>query len=113
MQSLDKEKQREAISIAITTIYEGPVKEDVRITFIDVMKGMLNVILYPLTSTQLGVFSNFLDLKKLDVHKPLTIVRGSSRRGFWIFSFKNILKMLPKLTKQYEEDVTQLQILIH
>ncbi len=71
LQSLDKEKQREAISIAITTIYEGPVEKDFRITFIEAMKVMLNVILYPLTSTQLGVFSNFLDLKKLDVLKAV------------------------------------------
>ena len=68
MQSLDKEKQRDAISAAITAIYEEPsVPEEVRATFTNVMKGIINVMLYPLTSTQLGVFSNFLDMKKLDV----------------------------------------------
>lgn len=68
MQSLDVEKQRDAISAAITAIYEEPsVPEEVRTTFTDVMKGIINVMLYPLTSTQLGIFSNFLDIKKLDV----------------------------------------------
>ena len=68
MHSLDKERQRDAISAAITAIYEGPnVPEEVQATFKDVMEGLLHVILYPLTSTQLGVFSNFLDMKKLDV----------------------------------------------
>ena len=70
MQSLDKEKQRDAISAAITAIYEEPsVPEEVRTTFTNVMNGIINVILYPLTSTQLGVFSNFLDMRKLDVLK--------------------------------------------
>ena len=64
MQSLDKEKQRDAISAAITVIY---VPEEVRTTFTDVMQGTINVILYPLTSTQLGVLSNFLDMKRLDI----------------------------------------------
>ena len=68
LQSLDVEKQRDAISAAITAIYEEPtVPEEVRITFTYVMKGIVNAMLYPLTSTQLGVFSNFLDIKKLDV----------------------------------------------
>lgn len=68
MQPLDKEKQRDTISAAITAIYEEPsVPEEVRTTFIDVMEGIINVMFYPLTSTQLGVFSNFLDMKKLDV----------------------------------------------
>ena len=69
MQSLDKEKpQRDAISAAITAIYEDPnVSEEVRTTFTDVMQGIINVVLYPLTSTQLGVFSNFLGMKKLYV----------------------------------------------
>lgn len=72
MQSLDKEKQRDAISAAITAIYEEPsVPEEVRTTFTDVMNGIINVILYPLTSTQLGVFSNFLDMRKLDVLKAV------------------------------------------
>ena len=31
------------------------------------MEGFFNLILYPITSTQLGVFSNFLDMRKLDV----------------------------------------------
>ncbi len=31
------------------------------------MKELLNAILYPITSTQLGVFANFLDIRKLDV----------------------------------------------
>ena len=53
--------------MAITTIYEGNVPEKTRTSFIDVMKGILNVILYPLTSTQLGIGSSFLDMKKLDV----------------------------------------------
>ena len=62
------EKQRDAISAAITAIYEEPsVPEEVRFTFTDFMKGLINVMLYPLTSTQLGVFSNFLDIKKLEV----------------------------------------------
>ena len=62
------EKQRDAISAAITAIHEEPtVPEDVRITFTYVMKGKVNGMLYPLTTTQLGVFSNFLDIKKLDV----------------------------------------------
>lgn len=71
MQSLDTEKQREAISWAITAIYEGNVSEDDRKTFTEVMKELMKVILYPLTSTQLGVFNNFLDLKKLDVLKAV------------------------------------------
>lgn len=65
---MNKEKQREAISAAITAIHEGPnVPQEVKTTFTDVMKGLLNVILYPITSTQLGVFNNFLDMTKLDV----------------------------------------------
>ena len=53
MQSLDKEKpQRDAISAAISVIY---VPEEVRTTFTDVIQGTINVMLYPLTSTQLGV----------------------------------------------------------
>lgn len=68
MQSLDVEKQRDAISAAITAIYKGPkVPEEIKTRFKDAMEGLLNVILYPLTSTQLGVFSNFLDMKKIDV----------------------------------------------
>ena len=49
------------------TIYDGNVPPEVRTTFIDVMNGILSVILFPLTTTQLGVFNNFLDMKKLDV----------------------------------------------
>ncbi|XP_078357320.1 uncharacterized protein LOC144642213 [Oculina patagonica] len=68
LESLDEEKQREAISAAITAIYEGPnVPEEVKITFTEFMKELLNAILYPITSTQLGVYSNFLNLRKLDV----------------------------------------------
>lgn len=68
MQSLDVEKQRDAISAAITAIYEEPsVTKEVRITFTYIMEGIINVMLYPLTSTQLGIFANFLDIKKLDV----------------------------------------------
>lgn len=67
LHSLDEEEQREAISMAIMTIHDGNVPEEVRSIFTDVMKGILNSILYPLTSTQLGVFSNFLDMRKLDV----------------------------------------------
>lgn len=52
--------------MAITTIHDGNVPEEVRSIFTDVMFGLLNAILYPLTSTQLGIFSNFLDMRKLD-----------------------------------------------
>ncbi len=31
------------------------------------MKELLDTILYPITSTQLGIFANFLDIRKLDV----------------------------------------------
>ena len=62
------EKQRDAISAAITAVYEEPsVPEEVRNTFTRVLKGIINATLTPLTSTQLGIFSNFLDIKKLDV----------------------------------------------
>ena len=62
------EKQRDAISAAITAVYEEPsVPEEVRITFTRVLKGIINATLTLLTSTQLGIFSNFLDIKKLDV----------------------------------------------
>ncbi|XP_078353573.1 uncharacterized protein LOC144638230 [Oculina patagonica] len=68
LESLDEEKQREALSAAITSIYEGPnVPEQVKVTFEESMKELLNAILYPITSTQLGVYSNFLDMRKLDV----------------------------------------------
>lgn len=67
MQTLDAENQRDAISMSISTIVDGNLSEEVRTTFKDVMELILNAILYPLTSTQLGVFSNFLDLRKLDV----------------------------------------------
>ena len=83
MQSLDEEKQREAISAAITAIYEEPsVPEEVRITFTDVMKGMLNTVLYPITSTQLGVFANFLDMKKLKVLGAVDSRAKQFRDGF-------------------------------
>ena len=72
MEPLKKEKQRGAISAAITAIYEEPsVPEEVRTTFTNVMEGIMNVMLFPLTTTQLGVFSNFLDMKKLDVLKAV------------------------------------------
>lgn len=67
LQSQDEEKQKKAISTAITTIYEGNVPEEYRGTFTDVMTGILNVILFPMTTTQLGIFANFLDMRKLDV----------------------------------------------
>ncbi|XP_078358813.1 uncharacterized protein LOC144643433 [Oculina patagonica] len=68
LESLDEEKQREALSAAIASIYEGPnVPENVKVTFEESMKELLNAILYPITSTQLGVYSNFLDMRKLDV----------------------------------------------
>lgn len=71
MQSLDEEKQRDAIGMAIRTIHEGNVPEDVRSTGEEVVTALMNIILYPLTSTQLGVFNNFLDLRKLDALKAL------------------------------------------
>ncbi|KAL9981032.1 hypothetical protein ACROYT_G009686, partial [Oculina patagonica] len=68
LESLDIEKQREALSAAISAIYEGPdVAEEVKLTFTEFMKELLNAILYPITSTQLGIFANFLDMRKLDV----------------------------------------------
>ena len=83
MQSLSKEKQRDAIRAAITAIYEEPsVPEEVRTTFTDVMKGIINVMLYPLTSTQLGIFSNFLDIKKLDVLVAVDSRAQAFERGF-------------------------------
>ena len=83
MQSQDEEKQREAISAAITAIYEEPsVPEEVRITFTDVMKGMLNTVLFPITSTQLGVFANFLDMKKLKVLEAVDSRAKQFRDGF-------------------------------
>ncbi|XP_078357295.1 uncharacterized protein LOC144642185 [Oculina patagonica] len=71
LQCLDKDKQREAIKMAITTIYEGNVSEDDRKIFVNVMTEIMNDIVSPLTSTQLGIFRNFLDLKKLDVLKAV------------------------------------------
>ena len=83
MQSLDKEKQREAISEAITIIYEGnAVSEDDRKTFIEVMTEILDDIVYPLTSTQLGVFQNFLDMKKLDILKVVDTRAKAFKEGF-------------------------------
>ena len=67
MQSLDEEKQKNAISAAIMSIYDGNLALEVRAAFFDVMNGIMNVILFPLTTTQLGVFNNFLNMKKLDV----------------------------------------------
>ncbi|KAL9983773.1 hypothetical protein ACROYT_G005997 [Oculina patagonica] len=67
LQSLDREKQREAISAAITAIYEGPRPKEEKAKLEDVIDGVLNIFLYPLTSTQLGVLSNFIDMRKLDV----------------------------------------------
>ncbi|KAJ7336629.1 hypothetical protein OS493_011849 [Desmophyllum pertusum] len=55
MQSMDKEEQRNAIRAAIMTIHDGNVPDDTRITFTDVMNGMLDLILFPMTTTQLGV----------------------------------------------------------
>ena len=83
MQRLDTEKQRDAIRAAITAIYEEPdVPEEVRTTFTNVMEGIINVVLYPLTSTQLGVFSNFLDMKKLDVLNAVDSRGQKFERGF-------------------------------
>ena len=71
------EKQRDAISAAITAVYEEPsAPEEVRITFTRVLKGIINATLTLLTSTQLGIFSNFLDIKKLEV---LSVVDSRAR----------------------------------
>ena len=67
MLTLDVEDQRDAISMSISTIVDGNLPKEVQTTFKDVMELILYALLYPLTNTQLGVFSNFLDLWKLDV----------------------------------------------
>ena len=67
MQSMDKEEQRNAIRAAIMTIHDGNVPDDTRITFTDVMNGMLDLILFPMTTTQLGVLSSYLDMRNLKV----------------------------------------------
>ena len=69
IQSKDAEEQRNALSMAISTIFEGNVPDETRTSFMEVMGGILDVIIYPLTSTQLGLGSNFLDMRKLDVLK--------------------------------------------
>ena len=76
MLTLDVEDQRDAISMSISTIVDGNLPKEVQTTFKDVMELILNALLYPLTITQLGVFSKFLDLWKLDV---LSAVRSHNR----------------------------------
>ena len=66
MHSQDEEKQRDAISMAISTIYEENVPDELRITAEEVFTVLSAIFFYPPTSTQLGVFSNFLDLRKLN-----------------------------------------------
>ncbi len=55
------------------------------------MEGLLNVILYPITSTQLGVFNNFLDMKKLDVLKAV-----DSRAELFKYHFLDIFVKDPE-----------------
>ena len=96
MQTLDVEDQRDAISMSISTIVDGNLPKEVQTTFKDVMELILNALLYPLTSTQLGVFSNFLDLWKLDV---LSAVDSRAR------DFK--VRFLDIFVQQHAESVSE------
>ena len=115
LQSLSKEKQREAISAAITAIYEGPnVPKEVKTTFSTVMNGIVNIILYPITSTQLGVFNNFLDLKKFDVLEKVDARAKEFKENVldvWVRENQNEIDQIDKAKKETREGLKNLDTL--
>lgn len=72
--------------MAISTIYEGNVPDEVRADADESFTLLSAIVFYPLTSTQLGVYTNFLDLRKLQALGAL-----NPRVRDFMTKYKNIL----------------------